>query len=140
MSVGKIAISPCTCVNVRRISGLISDLYDQCLEPVGLTISQYSSLANLNAMPNASISDLAARVGLDRTTLVRNLKPLMERGLIEDLAQPGRRNRQLVLTPAGQTLLGQGRVLWQSAQDQLSARLGQENIQVIRTVLRQLQE
>ena len=61
MAAAKKTASPCHCINVRRVSGLISELYDRHLEPTGLSISQYSLLANLGGLSTASISELAVQ-------------------------------------------------------------------------------
>lgn len=140
MTVSKKPFSPCHCINARRISSLISELYDKYLEPTGLSISQYSLLRNLERFPSSSISELAAHMGLDRTTLVRNLKPLTERGLICDLAGPNRRSRQLTLTEKGQTLLEQGLPLWEKAQQDLTGRLGSDTLNRFKTILQELQK
>lgn len=133
-------VSQCHCINIRRAANLVSGLYDRHLEPVGLTISQYSLLANLDVLSTASISKLAGQVGLDRTTLVRNLKPLMERGLIEDLSHPGQRSRILKLTQPGRALLMQGRLLWSEAQRELEEKIGSQNTQFFKTLMEQLQQ
>ena len=140
MKEGRCPPSVCHCINARRVAGLITELYDDCLAPAGLTVSQYSLLANLESVSPASISDLAARVGLERTTLVRNLKPLMERGLICDLAEAGRRNRRLELSESGRILLEEARSLRQEAQQEMRERLGEETVQQFKTMLKQLQE
>lgn len=139
MSASKKPLSSCHCINARRISGLISELYDRSLKPTGLTISQYSLLRNLEHSPDSSISELAAQMGLDRTTLARNLKPLMERGLICDMAEPNRRNRKLALTEAGQSLLDQGKLLWENAQRDLTERLGEDTLRQFESILLKLQ-
>ena len=64
---------------------------------------------------------------LERTTLVRNLKPLEARGLIVDAACKGR-SRSLTLSEQGQQVFAKARIYWQQAQDELEAFLGQEQI------------
>jgi DNA-binding MarR family transcriptional regulator len=86
-------------------------------------------------MAPVSVSELDAEIRLDRATLVRNLKPLEQQGLIQDIAQPGTRNRQLCLTAEGSEKIEQAHVYWQQAQEQIEAQLGQENMETLQALL-----
>ena len=79
----KLYKSKCYCTNLRRSANAISDFYDNALKNAGLTVSQYYLLINLSRLGKANITHWAQRVGLDRSTMVRNIKPLESRGLIE---------------------------------------------------------
>ncbi|URN84259.1 MarR family winged helix-turn-helix transcriptional regulator [Acetobacterium wieringae] len=68
--------SVCSCLNMRRASLAMTEIYDHYLEPCHLSISQFSILKHIDGMEPVSVSELAAAIRLDRTTLVRNLKPL----------------------------------------------------------------
>ena len=83
---------------------------------------------NLSRLGSGSISELAAYVGLERTTLTRTLKPLTERGFIKDVSEKGRRDKKLQLTSLGKETLNKGIPLWESAQSEIEARLGKENL------------
>lgn len=137
---GKKPASVCHCINIRRFASLVSQLYDQYLAPAGLTISQYSLLANLDALSTASISRLAAQTGLERTTVLRNLKPLMERGWVEDLSRPGKRDRVLHLTPDGARCLEEARPLWAAAQEAFAQKAGADTAHLIPRLLEQWQQ
>ncbi|MDL2219821.1 MarR family winged helix-turn-helix transcriptional regulator [Ruminococcaceae bacterium OttesenSCG-928-O06] len=115
---------PCYAIRLRRAATTVTEHYNRALQPFGITINQFSLLAGVAAMDGCSVNELAARVGLDKSTLVRNLRPLFAQGYIVDTAAPGRRNRQLALTPAGRVLLQQAREVWHSTQKALKARLG----------------
>src|ERR1700719_3573846 len=67
----------CACSQVRRLARKLSSLYDTFLSPEGLTITQYSLLANIGRAGELSHSVLAEKIGMDRTTLTRNLRPLI---------------------------------------------------------------
>ncbi len=68
-------------------------------------------------------------MGLERTTLVRTLKPMLERGLIADMAASGQRNRVLQLTEQGRMVMQQGVPLWEQAQAETMQCIGEENMQ-----------
>src|ERR1700719_5169763 len=69
-------LGPCACSQVRRLARKLSSLYDTLLSPEDLTITQYSLLANIERAGQLRHAVLAEKVGMDRTTLTRNLRPL----------------------------------------------------------------
>ncbi|MBQ9091662.1 MAG: MarR family transcriptional regulator, partial [Anaerotignum sp.] len=93
--------SQCHCITIRRATNAMTDYYDAALRELNLTTSQYSLLKNLYRLETASTSELAEHVNLDRSTLVRNLKPLLERELIVDLAQEKARNHKFMVSAKG---------------------------------------
>ena len=127
--------SVCNCLNMRRASLAITEIYDHYLALCQLSVSQFSILKHIHAMEPVNVSELAAEIRLDRTTLVRNLKPLEQQGLIHDIAPPGTRNRQLCLTAAGRGKIEQAHVYWQQAQEQIEAQLGQEDTKILQALL-----
>ncbi len=131
--------TPCHCINLRRVNAVVTDYYDRILKPLGLTVSQYSLLVNLSRVEPAGISRLAGQVGLERTTLTRSLKPLFSAGLIEDLARPGRRERQLGLSASGRGVVERGQVLWQGAQKGIERHLGVERLNDFLEILSELE-
>ena len=128
MKMNQKVTSPCTCLNMRRASNAITDMYDTYLKPSGLSISQFSILKHISLMAPVSVSEESAVMRLDRTTLVRNLRPLEERGLIQDIAEKGTRNRQLALTDKGKESYQQAEMLWQQAQMAMDNFLGEEEV------------
>lgn len=131
--------SPCTCINLRRASQAITKIYDEKLSPSGLTVTQFSLLKNIKKLSPISVSDLALAIRLDRTTLVRNLKPLEKKGLVIDNSPEGTRNRQLQLTEGGIKLCDSAEVLWQEAQDYIEQKLGKDNLKNLITLLYEIE-
>src|ERR1700730_13570068 len=66
-------LGPCVCSQVRRLARKLSSLYDTLLSPEDLTITQYSLLANIERAGQVGHAVLAEKVGMERTTLTRNL-------------------------------------------------------------------
>ena len=110
------------------------------LKDLGISVSQYFLLVNLARMETASTSELAERVNLDRSTLVRNLKPLLERGLILDFAREGARSHKFAVSEIGQALLEKGMPQWEHAQETVKSYLSQEDTETLLRLLRKLQE
>lgn len=114
----------CVCITVRRIAQKVTDLYDKALEPVGVSVNQYSLLVNIGRMEGCGIGELAQQVGQEKSTLVRTLQPLFREGLIEDKSTSESRRRQLYLTQFGDNVLKKAFPLWKSAQEQAIAMMG----------------
>ncbi|MDO4168325.1 MAG: MarR family winged helix-turn-helix transcriptional regulator [Lachnospiraceae bacterium] len=123
--------SDCYCVNVRRAANTMTEIYDNYLKSADITLTQYCLLSNLKKMDGCSVSDLANGVGLERTTLVRTLKPLTDRGLISDISEPGTRRRKLHLTEEGRKIVTKAKPLWVRAQNEIEQRIGKENAAVL---------
>jgi DNA-binding MarR family transcriptional regulator len=107
--------SLCNCMNLRRASRAVTQLYDEILKPSGLTIAQLGLLRHLEIAEQTTISELAKIMLIDRTTLNRNMKPLADAGLIA--INPGKdsRTRQVILTEKGKDAVVRGGGLWDKA-------------------------
>ena len=127
--------SSCICINLRRAAGAITSFYNNKLLPSGLSFHQYTLLNTLEQLGVASVSDLSRQLRLDRSTLVRNLKPLRTAGWIYDLSTNGTRNRKWEVTIAGKDCLAKARPLWVDAQSEVSVRLGGRQVQNMLTFL-----
>ncbi len=98
--------------------------FDDALRPLGITSGQFSILVAIAASKGASLGEIADRMGMDRTTLTRNLKPLEAEGVIATEADPDdARRRRLVLTQTGGALLTRATPHWQTAQQATEAQL-----------------
>lgn len=129
--------SACHCINLRRAANAVSQYYDRSLEASGLTVNQYSILTNIQKIAPCSVTELSAQTRLERTTLVRNLKPMLAAGWIADAAAPGNRKNQLSLTDAGRERVRAARGAWEAAQRSLEARFqGDELRQLTQLLLR----
>lgn len=131
--------SPCNCLNMRRASQAITEVYDDFLEPSNLKIGQFSLLKHVYDFGPISVSDLALKIRLDRTTLVRNLKPLEEMGFVADIAPEGTRNRQLKLTDRGIKAYKSAEQLWIQAQSYIEEYLGKDNLDIFTALLSKIE-
>lgn len=132
--------SPCFCINLRRAAGVLSDFYDKSLAGAHLTTSQLSLLRSLSRIQPCTVTALADAMGLERTTLVRTMKPLVERGLVRDLALAKSRNKLLALTEDGSERMEYGSTLWEEAQESVKAYMGAEQMATLMGLLAQLEE
>ncbi len=122
-------LGPCYWKKLRLVTNAVDERYQGALAPVGLTINQYCILSNINKLDHPTTSTLAKAIELDRTTLVRTLKPLESRSLVQDAAEPGARDRKLRLTEQGKATLEEGRALWQQAQRETEEFFGKDAIE-----------
>ncbi len=118
----------CSCFLLRKLTRRVTQAYDRVLAEAGLTITQYSLLAHLARGEGASVSALAARMGMDRTTLVRNLKPLEAAGWLRHGERRAGKRAALELSATGRARLRAAAPLWERAQDDLEALLGAKRI------------
>ena len=128
-------LGPCACSQVRRLGRKLSSLYDVRLSPEDLTITQYSLLADIERAGQLSHSVLAEKVGMDRTTLTRNLRPLTRAKWVAAATGQDRRQHLLQLTAAGRRKLVRSLPLWEEAQRQFLSQIGTESLQELRALL-----
>ena len=118
--------SPCTCFQLRRATRRVSQLYDRHLAAADLSLNAYSILRR-SSQPRP-LGELADALGMDRTTLTRNLKPLLEAGLLSSTPGADSRQRQLLITAAGKRRLQKAFPLWQQAQQEVENVFGSARI------------
>jgi len=130
---------PCFCALARRASRVLTDLYERELDPFGITLPQFSLLRAVGALGPIGISELAARIRLDRTTLGRNLKLLEKAGLVavggnsED-----QRERLVSLTPKGRRLSDQALAAWQAAQGKVKRGLSKQKLEALQELVAEI--
>ena len=114
------------CINFkcRKSARAVTASLDRNLAPTGITSTQFSVMVGLAYYPRHSMSALANFLVMDRTTLTKNLKPLMRDKLIALTEGEDKRQRLLELTKRGKAVLDKAFPLWTEAQQQVSDVLG----------------
>ncbi len=125
----------CACFNLRKTARAVSQLYDKVLKPVGLRGTQFSLLAAIARSESITISHLAERLVMERTTLTRNLRPLEKQGLIKVIPGMDLRTRVVTLTTKGYQTLDNALPLWERAQARFVEGFGQQHFQHFLTEL-----
>ncbi|MBA3824022.1 MAG: winged helix-turn-helix transcriptional regulator [Ktedonobacterales bacterium] len=114
----------------------ITQQYNHALAPSGLLITQFSLLAMLHLSGTSAMTRFAEALGMDRTTLARNLQPLLRQDYVRLTADPvDRRVQLLTLTDAGQAILDTAWPYWQGIQTALHDTLGGERTDSLLTEL-----
>ena len=99
-------------------------MYDDALAPLDLTITGYFLLARIDALGTPSMNELAESALMDRSTLSRNLKPLLDDQLIAVAPGDDRRRREFSLTPKGRARLAAAYPLWRETQQRFKRSYG----------------
>lgn len=127
--------SYCTCAMLRRASRRVTLAYDEALKPLGLRLTQYSLLASVLRSGGMSITDLAERLAMERTTLTRNLRPLEAAGWLKVKPGPDRRSRAVEITATGRALIEEAFPRWQAAERDLRKSMGRAETAELRQLL-----
>ena len=114
----------CACNNLRRASRAVTQFFDDKLQEIGLRSTQLVILLAVMQNDNAGIAQLARALGMNASTLNRNLRPLAREGLIEVADSQSSQRKTVRLTPAGHKAITDATPIWHAAQTQLVDRLG----------------
>ncbi|MHB8595322.1 MAG: MarR family winged helix-turn-helix transcriptional regulator [Ktedonobacteraceae bacterium] len=122
------ALGNCVCANIRRTDRVVTAFYDEMLAPSGLSAPQFGLLSTLAAVAPITINGLAEVLGIDRTTLTRNLDVLMKQHLVQSREGKDRRIRLVLPTREGEEALKVAMPLWQEAQARIERVPGSERL------------
>jgi len=122
----------CVCVNLRRATRALTQLYDSALAEAGVKVTQFSLLRAIERSEPAAINTLAEDLDLDRTTLARNLLPLQRDRLVTLATGDDQRVTEVRLTAKGRKAIAQALPLWQQVQGEIVERLGAGSVQQMR--------
>ncbi|WP_416409212.1 MarR family winged helix-turn-helix transcriptional regulator [Agrobacterium rosae] len=128
----------CHCILLRNATRKVSSYYDEALAPLGVNIGQFSLLRNIRRMEPVSLTDLAHKVELDRSTVGRNAKVLERLELIAIGHGEDQREAVLMIAEKGREILDKGAPLWDGVQDDIEARLGREKARQLQELLAEL--
>lgn len=120
----------CICTALRQAAAQSTARYDAALAPAGIKVTMFRLLRRLETLgqgdpaPEVTISDLAAAMSLDRSTLGRNLKVLERQDLIAMRGGTDGRARVVALTEGGRRAVRTALPLWRAAQADIAETLG----------------
>lgn len=109
-------------------------IYNRELRKVGMGISQLGVLASLRQAGPSLLGTLAASLGIERTTLLRNVSLLRRRGWVRWNRKTGRQQR-VAITSTGSSVLKRALPRWDRAQDRVSRMLGPARVAAILRLL-----
>jgi DNA-binding MarR family transcriptional regulator len=116
----------CVCFNLRRVSRIMTQSFDAEMRRHGIRTTQGSVLAALHGAGVSNMAELSEMLGMERTTLLRNLRPLQRDGWVT-VEGGGRGGRvELSITAKGRKQIEKLVPAWQSAQRTAVQTLGEK--------------
>ena len=122
--------SLCTCSKLRQLARKVTAIYDHYLASQEVSIGQYALLAKIARIGPIGVIPLAQLLDMDRSTLSRNLKPLIAIGWIATVDLPlaellSKRSFGVILTAAGESKRAACEPRWHAAQAHIIALMGE---------------
>jgi DNA-binding MarR family transcriptional regulator len=117
-------VAACAGWNSRLAARRIGQFLDRELAALGLTAGQLGLMAQIAAASDDTLGALAQRMGLEQSTLSRNLRTLEGEGLVEiATVEADLRRRMVWLTESGARRLEAAIPLWRAAHARLAKSL-----------------
>ena len=119
-------VENCVCFNLRWLARAVTQFYDSEMRRHGIRPTQGTILTSLNAKDSWNMADLSDWLGMERTTLLRNLRPLQRDGFV-NVAGGGHGNRvEVSITGKGRKQVEKLMPAWKSAQCAIVKTLGEQ--------------
>ncbi len=116
----------CLTFSSQRIARSLGRQMELALQPVGLTSQQFTTLTILKHSKGMATSELAEIMGVERTTMTRNIEQLRRKNWLEPTKTEDQRVRAFQLTKTGNDLQSDALPLWQAQQTKFLNDLGTE--------------
>jgi DNA-binding MarR family transcriptional regulator len=117
----------CVCYEFRKTARFVINYYDTALKDADLKSNQFIILVSVAYLGLPNFKKLAEFVGIDQSTLARNLTTVEKQKLVSVRAGKNRREKLISLTKKGERKLVSSFPLWRKAQGRLVDGLGTEN-------------
>lgn len=121
----------CTNFKLRQLLRRVSRRYDVELAQAGLKGTQYSLLSHIVSLGPVRPTELARRMGMDASTLTRNLKLLIDQGWVVQGPGADARSRLVTITSSGRAKQLEARRHWKKAQLAVNERLGTQQVALL---------
>ena len=131
---------PCACQNLRRLTRIVTRIYDQELRKASLEITHFGLLTALAATGETNQKRLSAGLAMDSTTLTRTLGLIRKQGWVRVRHGKDRRERVFGLTRAGKSQLAGAQPYWERAEHRLRQELGDAGWKSMRETVSRMTE
>jgi DNA-binding MarR family transcriptional regulator len=122
-------LESCPCFRARAVARRITRDYDEAFKGLGLKSTQFSLLAIIKTKAPSSITVMADKLAMERTSLIRTLELMESKGFITLAAEGYRRERKISMTEKGEKILAQALPLWRDMQQKFEQRVGKQKWQ-----------
>lgn len=117
----------CLNFNLKKAARETALIYDKIFQPLSIKSTQFSILVGVAFFTESSMNNLSEMLGLDRTTLTKNLKPLQRDGYLLIMQGQDRRRQIVSLTKKGESLLVRAIPLRNKMHETLVSKLGKKD-------------
>jgi len=121
----------CACSALRRASRAVTQHFEASFRGTGLRATQFTLLARLIQTGPLPIGALAGRLGLERTTLTRNLQLLEKKGLVAVAGDEDQRVRRIAVTRKGEVTAAAALPAWKRAQASAGSVLRRSDVRML---------
>ncbi len=121
----------CIAGRVRKLSRVITGIYDRALRSHGIKVNQAGILIMLSLVETPTPGDICRGLQMEKSTVSRNVERMRKQGWIEVGAGEGGLFQVLTVTPKGKKLLADIYGKWEKAQREVSDFLGEEGVKAV---------
>ena len=122
----------CLALRIRQLNRRVTRIYDAALRPHGVRSTQFNLLIALGLFDVIRASDLARALDLEKSTLSRNLKRLIERRWVTVGPGASGASQELRLTAAGRRIVERAVPAWRDAQRRAAAEINANLVEALR--------
>ncbi len=123
----------CLAVSTRRLSRMVTGVFDEALRPHGITTPQLNILVAVRSMGSARPLDLIEALAMEKSTVSRNVSRMVEAGWLRRTVERDLRAHTLALTKAGERMLRDIQPAWHAAQKRAKSMVGKDATRILKT-------
>lgn len=124
----------CFCLASRQAARKITRLYDSYMQESEVRVTQFTILSQLMLRGEMSIGKLAGILGMERTTLTRNLGPLEQQKWVSIKPGEDPRARMISITGQGRSVVRRSFPFWSKAQAHIGELLGADGVAALKVL------
>jgi DNA-binding MarR family transcriptional regulator len=115
---------PCACASVKKLSRVLSRIYDAQLSTSDINNTQFAVLRSVTRQTGVPLAQIAERLEMDRTSFYRAIAPMIRDGWLKSAAGTKGRFRTAKVTRKGRQVLAAATKRWTRLQRQVIGRFG----------------
>jgi DNA-binding MarR family transcriptional regulator len=113
----------CLASRTRRLSRILTRVYEDALRDYGLTVPQFSLLTRISAHEPVTSAEIGRQLDFEKSTLSRTIGKMITNGWVQ-VGRSDNGERGLVTTAHGRKTLRNAIPAWQQVQNRVRAKFG----------------
>jgi len=130
----------CLAGRVRKLSRVITGIYDRAMRPHGIKVNQAGILIMLSLVEKPTAGDISRKFQMEKSTVSRNVERMRKQGWIEASEGEGGLSQLITVTPKGKKILADIYGKWEKAQREVSELLGEDGVKAIHILTGRISE